>query len=153
MSRQVENSNLKMGEYAVQEKDKSASFSLQPYISWKLWAGFKNSKKNSKKKKKTHPITKPWTGLENWTTSSFGVHPCKETQPGEKVRKNKKLQLKTSLHLKMKQCKEEKGKAKKVISHWGLQVVTTQLWFDKIQSDAICGLTRNDEEDVFVNSS
>lgn len=151
MSRQVENSNLKMGEYAVQEKDKSASFSLQPYISWKLWAGFKNSKK----KQKTHPITKPWTGLENWTTSSFGVHPCKETQPGEKVRKNKnkKLQLKTSLHLKMKQCKEEKGKAKKVISHWGLQVVTTQLWFDKIQSDAICGLTRNDEEDVFVNSS
>lgn len=61
--------------------------------------------------------------------------------------------IKISLHLKMKQCKEEKGKAKKVISHWGLQVVTTQLWFDKIQSDAICGLTRNDEEDVFVNSS
>lgn len=49
MSRQVENSNLKMGEYAVQEKDKSASFSLQPYISWKLWAGFKNSKKKNKK--------------------------------------------------------------------------------------------------------
>lgn len=41
---------LKTGEYAVQEKDKSASFSLQPYISWKLWAGF-NIKKIKKKKK------------------------------------------------------------------------------------------------------
>lgn len=83
------------------------------------------------------------------------MHPCKETQPGE-VRKKKiqgKKTFKISLHLKIKQCKEEKGKAKKVISHWGLQVVTTQLSFDKIQSEAICGLTRNDEEDVFINSS
>lgn len=92
MSRQVENSNysMKTGEYVVQEKDKSALFSLQPYISWKLWAGLKERKKEKKNPKQTK---KPWTGsrLENWTTSSFGVHPCKETQPGEKVRKKKKI--------------------------------------------------------------
>lgn len=150
MSRQVENSNWKRVNMRFRKRTKVLRFPYSPT--------FHENYELDLKKTKTTPKQNPELDLD-WRTELRAALVCthaKRRSLGRRLEKKTiqgKKTFKISLHLKMKQCKEEKGKAKKVISHWGLQVVTTQLWFDKIQSDAICGLTRNDEEDVFVVNS
>lgn len=94
MSRQVENSNysMKTGEYVVQEKDKSALFSLQPYISWKLWAGLKERKKERKKKKPKQTKKNPELDLD-WRTELRAALVCthaKRRSLGRRLERKKK---------------------------------------------------------------
>lgn len=95
MSRQVENSNysMKTGEYVVQEKDKSALFSLQPYISWKLWAGLKERKKERKKKKTKTNKKNPELDLD-WRTELRAALVCthaKRRSLGRRLERKKKI--------------------------------------------------------------